>query len=162
MTAAWNAFWNARNPRERRMLALALVACLAALLYLLLIEPATTGRDALRRDLPALRQQAVQMQSMAQQASRLTQAPPPQPLALSQPALLASLQRGGINADNITTTERSARLQVSAASLSDLLAWLEQVHTQRLSVSEATIDTLPDAATVKASITLIQGQEEQQ
>jgi len=56
------ALWLARTEQERRFLAVGGAVALAALLYLLLVEPAVEGRAQLRRALPQLRQQAAEVQ----------------------------------------------------------------------------------------------------
>jgi hypothetical protein len=52
--ARFAAFWLARTAQERRFLTIGGAVALAALLYLILVEPAVDGRAQLRRTLPQL------------------------------------------------------------------------------------------------------------
>jgi hypothetical protein len=71
------ALWLARTEQERRFLAIGGAVVLLALLYLILVDPAVEGRAQLRRSLPQLRQQAAELQAMAQEAGKLAAAPAP-------------------------------------------------------------------------------------
>lgn len=66
------ALWLARTEQERRFLGVGGAVVLLALLYLILVDPAVEGRAQLRRTLPQLRQQAAELQAMAQEAGRLS------------------------------------------------------------------------------------------
>lgn len=164
---AWNAFWKARNRRERSMLMTAAVVCVFGLLYVLVIDPAVNGTASLSRSLPLLRQQTAQMRQLATQ---LSQQPPQQmqqdsapaaPLALTREAFIASLRAAGLNASGIEVDERGARVQFAAVPPAGLIAWLEQAQAQRFSVTDAQIDMLSNE-TAKASLTLTKTEEERQ
>jgi general secretion pathway protein M len=164
---AWNAFWKARNRRERSMLMTAVAVCVFGLLYVLLIDPAVNGTASLGKSLPLLRQQAAQMRQLATQVS---QSPPQEaptdgeaaaPLTLTREALDASLKGAGLNASGIDISERGVRLQFSSVPPAGLIAWLEQAQAQRLSVTETQID-MQSNETAKASVTLTKTEEERQ
>jgi general secretion pathway protein M len=178
---AWNAFWRARNWRERSMLMTAAVVCVFGLLYVLLIDPAVSGTASLSKSLPLLRQQAAQMRQLATQVTQQAQeqpraqsksqadtqaetqanGEPVPPLTLTRDAIDASLKRAGLSAAGISVSERGVQLQFASTPPAGLIAWLEQVEAQQLSVSEAQIDMLSNEA-AKASVTLTKTEEERQ
>jgi general secretion pathway protein M len=88
------ALWLARTEQERRFLAIGGAVVLAALLYLLLVDPAIEGRAQLRRQLPQLRQQAAELQAMAQEAATLDEQRRANRL-LVQDAVVTSLPAAG-------------------------------------------------------------------
>ncbi len=63
---SFSEFWAARDARERAMLAVAALVVTFGLAYALLIDPALSGRERLNKDLPELRRQVAQMQSIGQ------------------------------------------------------------------------------------------------
>lgn len=165
----WNAFWKARNRRERSMLITAMVVCVFGALYVSLIDPAVNGTASLHKSLPLLRQQATQMRQLAQQLARQpasqqkTQADgePAAPIELTRESIDASLKGAGLNAAAIDVDERGVRLQFAAAPPAALIAWLEQAQAQQFSVSEAEIDmSAGSEAAAKASVALIKTEEE--
>lgn len=164
---AWNAFWKARNRRERSMLMAAAAVCAFGLLYALLIDPAVNGTASLRKSLPLLRQQTAQMRQLAAQLPQKSkqkqqgEGEPVQPLVLTREALDASLKRAGLHAGGIDVSERGVRLQFASAPPAGLIAWLEQAQGQHLSVMEAQIDMLSNEA-AKASLTMTKTEEERQ
>jgi type II secretory pathway component PulM len=158
---AWNTFWKARNRRERHFLQAAIAAAVIGALYGLAIDPAWTQRAALEKSLPLLRQQSTQMHHLAQQ---LAAVPPASssPSDLTRDTLEASLKSRGLTANEINVSDRTVQLQFASASLVRLLAWLEQAQTQRLSVTDADIQTLANTDAVKATVMLTRTIEEQQ
>ncbi|HXF47680.1 MAG TPA: type II secretion system protein GspM, partial [Burkholderiaceae bacterium] len=57
-------FWGERAPREKAALLAGAAVVLAAIVYLLLIEPAATGIARLERSLPATRAQAAKLEAL--------------------------------------------------------------------------------------------------
>lgn len=150
-------FWSERNARERLMLAGAAAFALLGLVMVLLIDPALSGRAQLSKTLPELRQQAAAMQALAKEAAALNGreavAPPP----LTRESIEAALGRKGLNAQNIVITGDFAKLQLNAVPFSGLLDWLaEEQRNSRISVQEATINSLPTPGLVVATLTLRQ------
>lgn len=150
-------YWNARAPRERSILAALGGVVLLALLYLLLIEPALSGRAQLQKTLPGLRGQVSQVQGMSRELS----ATKPSGDAAAQPAtrenIEASLTRAGLKAQSVTVTGELIRVQMNAVSFAGVAAWLEQVaKSLGISVSEASIVAQAQADTVNATLTLRQ------
>lgn len=68
-------FWSERAPRERAILLAGGAVVLAALIYLLLIDPVRTGITRLERGLPAARAQAAQLQGLLVEANALKARP---------------------------------------------------------------------------------------
>jgi general secretion pathway protein M len=152
-------FWQARNPRERLILTLALAILVLALVYLVLIEPALNAREQSSRQVPQLRQQVAQMQSLAKEAASLpaepaaAQAPPP----LSQESVTKSLTSHGLKPQNLNVSADTVRLQLSDASFSSLMSWLGTARsTTMLQVAEANIVAQSQPDIVNATITLRQ------
>lgn len=151
------AFWNDRSVKERKqMLAIGSVI-LAALIYLLLLEPALHGRAQLRKALPELRQKSAEMQQLAQQAAALganVAAPPP---LLSKESLEAGLTARGLKAQSVVVTEEVVRVQLNTASFAAMVDWLDDMQkTARLSVLDSIITALPGSDTVSATLTMRQ------
>ncbi len=67
--------WRALARRERRMVAGGLTVIVLALIYLLLVEPATVGRREISMELPGLRAQVSRLELLAGEARRLASAP---------------------------------------------------------------------------------------
>jgi general secretion pathway protein M len=150
-------YWDARAPRERRILGALGALVLLALLYLLLIEPALSGREQLRKSLPALRGQVSQVQGMARELS----ATKPSAGAEVQPAtrenIEASLTRAGLKAQSVNVSGELTRVQLNNVSFAALSAWLDQVaKALGISVTEAAIVAQAQADIVNATLTLRQ------
>lgn len=155
--ARFAALWLARTPQERRFLSIGGGVVLAALLYLILVAPAVEGRAALRRTLPQLRQQAAELQAMAQEARTLAQAPSTQVPVLSRDAVDASLRGRGLTPQSLSVTGEYIKLQLNNVPYAGLAAWLdEQRHTNRVLVQDAVVSALPAAGQVDAALTLRQ------
>jgi general secretion pathway protein M len=152
-----NALWLARTEQERRFLAVGGAVVLLALLYLLLVDPAVTGRAQLRRSLPQLRQQAAELQAMAQEANNLAHAPTTQVAPLTREALTASLSGRGLTPQSLSMTGEYVKLQLNNVSFANLVAWLdEQRRANRVLVQDAVVNAQPTAGQVDASLTLRQ------
>ena len=158
---AISAFWNDRSVKERKqMLAIGSVM-LAALIYLLLLEPAITGRAQLRKVLPDLRQKSADMQQLAQQAAALGASVAPPPPALSKESIEAGLTAKGLKAQSVVVTEEVVRVQLNTASFAALVEWLDEMQkTARLSVIDTTITALPGSDTISATLTMRQQKSE--
>ena len=155
------AFWSDRNPKERQqMLAIGAVIA-AALIYLVLLEPALSGRAQLRKSLPDLRQKSAEMQQLAQQAAALVSNIAPPPPQLTKDSIEAALASKGLKAQSVVITEDSVRVQMSTASFAGLVDWLDDAQkVMRLSVIDTTITALPGSDTVSATLTLRQQKNE--
>lgn len=163
-------YWSSRAPREQRILTWLGVLVLLALIYLLLLEPALSGREQLRKSLPGLRNQLSQVQGMARELSATKSAGGASSPAAgtaaggatsAQPAtresVEASLSRAGLKAQSVTVAGETIRVQLNAVSFSALSGWLDQAAKGLgISVTEASIVAQTQADTVNATLTLRQ------
>lgn len=161
---SFSTFWAERNQREQRMLSAAALVVVLGLIYALLIDPALTGRAELKERLPALRQQAAEVQDLSKQAAAMdgkADAPAPK---LTDESITASLARKGLQAQSVAVTDQTVRLQMNDVSFASLVDWLaEMQRTARLSTAEATISSLEQVGRVNATLSLRQqgnGQEQ--
>lgn len=151
------AYWLARTEQERKFLAIGAAVVLVALVYALLLAPALEGRDRLQRSLPALRQQAAQLQTMAAEASTLAANPAPPPAPMTREALTASLAQRSLAPGSLTLTGEYAKVQFNNVSFANLVAWLDaQRRENRIQVQDAAFTGLPAAGQVDATLTLRQ------
>jgi general secretion pathway protein M len=155
-------FWSARNERERKQLLLAAVVVVLALVYMLLIEPAYLGRQQLKKNLPNLRQQSVELQAMSMQATALARETPPPPPPLTREVIETSLNRTGLKAQNIVMAGTDvAKVQLSSVSFAGMVAWLDDMQkTARVTVSEASVTSPGQVDIVNANLTLKQQKSE--
>ena len=150
-------FWVLRDTRERIILSAASLLLVFVLIYLLLFDPALTGRDQLSKQLPVLRQQVAQLQSLSKQAATLAAKPAPLVSAITKEKIEASLARKGLKPQNLTLTGAFLKLQLAAVSFADTLDWLDEMQkTDLLSVVEANLVVQASPDTVNATITLRQ------
>jgi general secretion pathway protein M len=151
------AMWLARTAQERRFLAVGGAVVLATLLYLILLAPAVEGRAQLRRTLPQLRQQAAELQSMAQEANTLARAPTVQVAPLTREAINAGLEGRGLKPQSLSVTGEYIKVQLNNVPFAGLAAWLdEQRRANRVLVQDAVVTALPTAGQVDAALTLRQ------
>ncbi len=150
-------YWSSRAPREQRMLSWLGLAVLLALIYLLLIDPALTGRAQLRKSLPGLRNQVSQVQGMARELASAKPAGATAPQPATRESVEASLARAGLKAQSVTVAAETIRVQLNAVSFAATSAWLEQVaKALGISVAEASIVAQAQADIVNATLTLRQ------
>lgn len=154
MKPAAASFWDARTPRERRILAVGGGLLLLVLCWLLLIDPALQGREEWKKALPALRADYAQMQSLAQQAGA---APPPS--AAAAPPDRASIERSlaehGMKAQSVNAGEDGVRLVLTDVSFAALTDWMQQAQRDaQLVVTEASVTARDRIDRVDANLSL--------
>lgn len=150
-------FWSVRDARERKMLTIAAVVVALSLIYALLISPALTGRELLRKKLPALREQAVQMQALSKEVGSYGEPTLPTVTTMSQASITAALSRLNLKPQNVTVTGDFAQVQLVEVSFANTLDWLKDMQkTALISVSEANITALAQPDKVDVKITLQQ------
>lgn len=153
------AFWSARTEQERRYLAAGGIVVGLALVHALFIDPALTGRERLRRELPQLRQEAAEMRALAAQAAQAGAQPAPPAGPLSRDALDAALAERGLKAQSLTVTGDYVKAELKGVPFAGLVTWLDAARrNDRLAVQEAKI-AAPDgkqdsAGLVDATLTL--------
>jgi general secretion pathway protein M len=152
------AFWAERSEQERKFLTVGGIVLALGLVYGLLIDPALTGREKLRNDLPQLRQQAAELKALAGEAAQLAAQPPLQPpVPMTRESLNASLSARGLNPSNVVMTGEYAKLEFKGASFAGLVTWLDTVRREnRIGVQDANFTALSTAGQVDASMTLRQ------
>lgn len=161
--AKLSTFWQARNPRERTWLSLAGAVVLLGLFYGLLLDPALSGRSALSRTLPQLRQQMAQMQAMTREANALSASDALAPVEVSKKNIEVALARKGLRAQSIAVTDDAVRLQLSKVAYSDVLAWLNDMQKDaRLTLIDAAFTANGEADSVDARLTLHRLQKDEQ
>jgi general secretion pathway protein M len=122
-------YWAQRNQRERRLLAVAAALILIALIYLLLLNPALSGRARLQKDLPLLRQQAAELQALTAKAASLSNQSAERPASpLSKDAVEAALKSKGLNPQSVALSGDMAKVQLSAVAFPGLLDWLDDAQ----------------------------------
>jgi len=150
-------FWAARDARERAMLAVAALVVALALVYALLIEPALSGRDRLNNDLPLLRQQVARMQALSKVATALSGKTAVPMTVMSRENIEAALARNGLKPQSVILTGDFAKVQLSAASFTGTLNWLDEMQkTALISVVDASIVAQAQPDLVNAVFTLRQ------
>lgn len=158
---AATAFWTDRSTQERKQLLIIGSVILLALLYLLLIDPALSGREQLRKSLPELRQKAAEMQQLSRDAIALSANIAPPPPVLSKEGMEASLATRGLKPQSVVVTEEVVRIQLSSVSFAALVDWLGEVQkTVRLSVIDTSITAQTASDSVNATLTLRQQKSE--
>lgn len=161
LTHPLSTFWSARNARERMLIAVAMMVIVLGLFYLLLIDPALSGRERLSKNLPVLRQQVAELQSMAREAGGLSAKGAPTAAPLSKESLEAGLVQKGLKPQNVALTGDTARVQLAAVPFAGVINWLDEMQkTALLSVVEANVVALPEAGQVNATFTLRQQKSE--
>ena len=149
--------WLARTEQERKFLTIGGGVVLGALVYLLFISPAVTGRAQLQKALPQLRQDAAQLRTMALEAGDLARQPPAQGTPMARETLAASLTAMGMNPQSLTLTGEFAKVSLTGVPFSSLVAWFDtQRREGRINVQDATISAAGEGGKVDATFTLRQ------
>jgi general secretion pathway protein M len=161
LRASAAGFWGARTEQERRFLAVGGIVVGLALVYAVLVDPALTGREQLRKALPQLRQETAEMQALAAQAAQLGAQPPAQLQPLSRDTLNAALAARGLNPQNLTVTGDYVKVDFKGVQFAGLVTWLDVARRdERLAVQEAKITPQggkeDSAGLVDATLTLRQ------
>lgn len=161
LRASAAAFWSTRTEQERRLLKVGGIVLGLALVYALFVDPALTGRERLRKDLPQLRQEAAEMQALAAQAAQLGAQAPVQVQPLSRDRLNAALASRGLDTQSLAVTGDYVKVEFKGVQFAGLVTWLDAVRREeRLAVQEAKIGTQggkeDSAGLVDATLTLRQ------
>lgn len=154
---SFSEFWSVRDTRERSMLATAAVVMTLSLIYALLVSPALTGREQLRKKLPLLREQVVQLQALSKEVVSYAEQSPPTVMTMSKDNIEIALSRKGLKPKSVALTGDFAQIQLTEVSFSSTLDWLKEMQkTALVSVVETNIIALTQADKVDAKITLQQ------
>lgn len=154
---SFSEFWAARDARERTMLAAAAAVVIFGLIYVLLIDPALSGRKQLNSNLPLLRQQVVKLQALASEAAALATHPAPPATAISSESITTALARSGLKPQSLMLSADQMEVQLTAASFAAMMGWLDEMQrSAKLTVIEANIVALAQPDLVNAKLTLRQ------
>ena len=154
------SYWIARTAQERKFLLVGGGVVALALLYLVLLEPALTGREQLRRSLPEMRQQAAQLDALAAEARAVAAQPAPAVVPLTREALAASMTASGLNPASLSVSGEYTKVQLNGVSFANLMAWLDaQRRDSRLLVQDAQFTAKDALGQVDATLTLRQSSE---
>jgi general secretion pathway protein M len=155
--AALRKAWEARAPRERRIIA-ALAAILGAAAYVLLVHSTDRGREQLRASVAALRTQAAVLDQQAAEHQRLRAAPatPASPTdlrTLVQSRTDAARLSGAMTRIDAPDADH-VNVAFGAVSFADWLAWTAALQAQQVRVEAARVEALAAAGMVSATATL--------
>ena len=152
--AAW---WSARTEQEQRMLSIGGAVVAFGLVWGVLVDPALTGRDKLKKELPQLNQQVAELQALAGEASQLAANPPTQPQPLSKDGVSARLQASGLTPQNLAVTGDYIKVEFKGVPFAGLVTWLDAMRReQRVAVQEGEVTQQGAAGQVDAKLTLRQ------
>ena len=147
-------FWEDRAERERQYLTVAALFVVLALIYLIGIEPALTGREELKRALPVLRQQSAQMHQMAQELAAIPSAENRH--EVTRELIESALTGNALKAQTLSVNDGTVRAQFAGVALSGLQGWLLELQkSSGLFVQEIKI-TGQEGGLVSANLTLRQ------
>ena len=153
----FDIFWQGLAQRERTMVLTCALVILVALVYGLLLSPALSGRQQLRKDLPLLKQQVAEISDLSKQQAGLNASLSELTTPVSREQLEAALGRRGIKAQTIAVNDDFVRVQIPAAAYANLMEWLvEMQKASRLTVEEAKLVALLESGQVSATLTLKQ------
>ncbi len=152
------ALWAERSPRERALLGWAAAVIAILLVFALVWLPAERSRQRLAAELPALRASVAEMRAQSEEAKALRAMPSRTPGTAAPLASLVSsgaLVQGLPGAKATSLDAKRARVAVDDASWTRLVEWISATGASHgLAVEEATVDALPAAGRVRASLVL--------
>lgn len=152
-------FIAARDARERKMLMVGVLAVVLALVYVVLLEPALSGRTQLRKSLPGLHQQVAQMRDLTDQARKLSnKAGVPlkaQVTAPTREGITASLARASLSAQSIAISGDFIKVELQQVPFDRMVTWLENLQSaSQVAVVDASISAQSTLGMVNATLSL--------
>lgn len=150
-------FWSERAPRERAILGLGGVVVVAAIGYLLLVDPAWSGIRALERSLPATRAQAAQLDAYLAEASALKAKPQVAAVgtAEARAAMEKSLAAAGLKATRVQPlSDTDTQLSFAGVPYAAWTSWLAETE-RSLGVRAYSVSAKRVAAAGSADIELV-------
>lgn len=130
---ALRQFWSERAPRERAVLLLGGALLVAAIVYLVAIEPAWTGIARLERSLPQQRANAAELEALLAEVKALKGRPAIATMSAgdARSALEGSLSRAGLKAARIVPlSDGDIQLQFADVPVSRWATWLANVERE--------------------------------
>jgi general secretion pathway protein M len=136
--------WQLLQPRERRLLLVALSVLVLASLFLVGFEPAWNGRAALERRLPELRAQVASVDRIVREARELESAAraPAQTVQAVRLAVENSIDSAGLRGPLVRLQVNGALidLEFRQVAFSDLIGWLDAtLREQRVRVLDVSL-----------------------
>lgn len=157
----WAEFWQVRTSQEQTMLSVCAVVVVAALVYLIGIDPALTGRAKLEKELPVLRMQAAQFQALAAEAQALAGRAGQPTEAMTREGVEKALVARGMTPKTIGMIGDQVKVQLDGVAFSTLVAWLDEVQkVQHITVFDANIVSQASVGVVNATLSLRQQKNE--
>jgi general secretion pathway protein M len=157
MLEAAASFWQQRDARERLWLSVGVASIFLAIVYLIFVNPALSNRANLEKKIPQLRLQVAEMAVMSGQYAKIAGEMTADVAPVTREVIESSLQRRGLKAQTLTTADDVVRLQITAASYSNLMEWLlEMQKAARLTVEEIKLTSLTEVGQVSVVLTLKQ------
>ncbi|MHB1677367.1 MAG: type II secretion system protein M [Sulfuriferula sp.] len=159
MKNSLNAFWQARNDREKKVLIVCGIILLAAFLYAYVWRPGEQARMRLREILPQLRAKVARMHEQANEIRMLRKSAPTQDAKGSlkseiEASALRHKLHDRISLLNIDNAGK-AHLSLDAVSFEAWIRWLDALQRENhLRLEASHIQTLTDPGMVKVNATL--------
>lgn len=120
-------FWSERSPREKSVLLAGFAIVLAAIIYLMLVEPAASGIARLERGLPQARAQAAKLESLLTEVRNLRGRPQVATLSAQEAraAVEKSLAAAGLKAARVVPlSDGDLQLTFGNVSYASWTTWL--------------------------------------
>jgi general secretion pathway protein M len=153
----WASFLDTRTQREKNLLAWGGATIAAALIYLLLWQPAYEGRASVQARLPILQGQLAQMRTQAQEAQNLEGND--QAVRLTGETLKTAIEKS-LSANDLIVAQieligPAVQMQLKNVSFSLWVKWLDEARQQfRIQLTEAHIEALSTDGQVDVQATL--------
>jgi general secretion pathway protein M len=156
-------FWSQREPREQAALAGAALVAAAALMYLLLIDPALSSITGLQRSLPHARDQAAQLEALLAEVRSLKARPAvagaggsDTPAALEQSLAAAGLKAARI----VPLSNGSLQLTFANVPYAALSVWLAGAERELgMHAVAVTVKATKDAGNADVDLALRAGHD---
>lgn len=160
MKAILIAWWDERNAREKRLLALGALIVALLLFYQVLVAPARDGSAAIRAALPTMKQQLATMEGQADEAKRLSGVA--RTVAPSGDSLVngvsASLTDRGLTPAKVTLAGNAVQVDMTNVSFARWIGWLDDARRQlKVKVSQTHVTPSGSSGRVDIRATLDAG-----
>ncbi len=130
-------YWLARTEQERKFLTIGAATVAGALVYMLFISPALSGRAKLNAQLPQMRVEASKMQALALEAGELARQPALQVTPMTRETLSAGLSARSLTPASLVMSGEFAKVQFNGVSFASLYGWIDaQRREHRIEVQE--------------------------
>jgi general secretion pathway protein M len=156
-SAALKTWFEARAPREQKLLLAGSTVLAIALIYNVLWEPAFEGHAKIAANLPQLEAQLADIRTQVDEAHRLKAAAAqrsPTGAALRD-ALNASLLQAGIANAQLAVLGKGVQVDAKSVPFSTWMSWLDQVrrddHVRAINV-RASAEDKPGLVTISATL----------